>query len=146
LRIGVLEVQLLQLRAGLALASADELEARGEPGRARALRRAARRHARRLAAHPLGRARPIAWLIQAALDVAAGRQRSALGQLEAAALGFEQQHLRLFAAAARFRLGQVAGEPQAGGAHLAEARAVFQAQGVVRMDRVIAMLAPGFGG
>jgi hypothetical protein len=143
-RIGVLEVQLLQLRAGLSLASADEHEAQGELGRARALRRAARGHARRLDAHRLGRAGPIASLVHAALDIAAGRPLSALGQLEAAALGFEREHMRLFAAAARFRLGQLTGESTGGAALLADARAVFAAQGIVRWDRVIEMLAPGF--
>jgi hypothetical protein len=143
LRVGVLEVQLLQLRAALLVASAEEAEQRGDQGRVRQLRSAARRFTARLAALELERAAPLAHLVYAALAVAAAKRAVAIRHLDAALPAFEQQQMQLFAAAARFRLGQITGGHR-GEALMAAARAAFDAQGVVRVDRAVRMLAPGF--
>lgn len=63
--------------------------------------------------------------------------------LREAAEAFDACHMVFYAAACRTRLGQLLGGA-AGLLLVEEAEACFRAQGIVRPDRMIAMMAPGF--
>jgi tetratricopeptide (TPR) repeat protein len=145
LRIGVLEVQMLQLRAALLVDAADDLAAEGDLRKARRLRRQARRWSKRLSTRRIGRAAPLGQLLYAALEVGIGNRATALEHLRSALSGFEREDMLLFAAAARARLGQLVGGHE-GAALLAEAGRTFDREGIVRRERVMQILAPGFRG
>jgi hypothetical protein len=142
-RVGVLRVQLWQLRAAAAAASAGVLRARGDLDGARRMRREARHFNARLSRDRMGRATPASELIESALRHSEGDHDGAREQLERAIAGFEGQSMALFAAAARARLGALIGG-QAGTELLAAAHSDFRTEGVVNVERMIEMLAPGF--
>jgi len=143
-RVGVLRVQFWQLRAASAAAAAASADARGQAQRARELRDDARKSARRLRRDPMPRAAPLAGLVEAALDRSEGEIESSERRLKQCIRGFDDQGLRLFSAAARVRLGELArgnrGELLAQGGY-----AEFEREGVVSPGRWVGLLAPGFG-
>ncbi len=144
LRIGVIRVQLWQLRAACDSSAADVIEGRGQKAHARNLRRDARKLAARLRRDRITRAAPLAELVDAALDAAEGKRESAEGRLQRSIDDFEKLGLTLFAAAARVRLGELRGG--ALGKKLAEsAQAAFDREGVVNLRGILSVLAPGFG-
>ena len=139
----LLSVQIVRIEAyGVAgcvhLAAAEQ-----GGGDGRRLERVALGWARRLEregprwSHALGR------LLRAGVVGRTDRVR-ARACLEDACAGFEACGMRLYAAAARRRLGQVAGG-EAGREAVAEADRLMEAEGVVDPARMCAMLAPGFG-
>jgi hypothetical protein len=143
LRLGVLRVQLLQLRASAALALANLQLARGQTSHARRLAHDAQAWIAPLCHDPMGRAAPFNHLAHAAVEHLTGRSDVARALLERAIQGFDREHMSLFSAAARARLGQLLDGPA--GADLAEAaQRDFQREGVVNPGRLIAMFAPGF--
>jgi len=84
----------------------------------------------------------MAALIHAALDRAEGDVASARRHLEDAVAAFERQGLRLFAAAARVRLGELT--PGAEGVRLSsDGLDAFRAEGIIDPRRMVAMLSPG---
>ena len=142
LRIAILRVQLRQLRAAAAVAAAAAEDARGNATVARELRKEARKYAKLVARERVRRAAPMAALIHAALDRAEGDVASARRHLEDAVAGFERQGLRLFAAAARVRLGELT--PGAEGVRLSsDGLDAFRAEGIIDPRRMVAMLSPG---
>ncbi|HVE82097.1 MAG TPA: hypothetical protein VND93_04595, partial [Myxococcales bacterium] len=107
------------------------------------LRRAARGAARVMKGVHAAGAAGIAGLIRAALAHREGSRDAAVERLHRASLDFDQAGMSLFAAAARWRLGQVHGgrsrqELENG------ARQTMDAQRIQRPERVLRMLAPGF--
>jgi hypothetical protein len=144
LRIGVIRVQLWQLRAACDSSAADVIESRGQKAHARNLRGDARKLAARLRRDRIGRAAPLADLVDAALDVAEGKRESADRRLQRSIDDFEKLGLTLFAAAGRLRLGELQGG--AAGKKLAESgEAAFDREGVIHMRGILNVLAPGFG-
>src|SRR5687768_6106531 len=101
----MLRVQLWHLRAVAALH-----EARRRTGAdAQRLLREARRAVTVLAKQPIRSARPLAELTRCALDAAEGRPEQVQQGLGRAIEPFDNQDMRLYAAATRIRLGQLLG-------------------------------------
>jgi eukaryotic-like serine/threonine-protein kinase len=143
LRIGVLRLQLWQLRAVCALAAARACGARGAPDRAQALRADARQCLGRFARVRMARAAPLAALVRAALEEADDHAEAARRHLREAADGFEQQQLGLYCAAARLHLAaRTRGRAAADLERLA--LAAFEREGVASPARTARWLAPGF--
>lgn len=142
LRIGIVRVQLWQLRGATALAAATELTRRGDTTAAIRARADARYCATKLSTDSSPRARPFAALLAAACDAGDGAKASARRNLELAADAFERQGMSLFAASARYRLGSLGGA--SADAVVKESRGQVAAQGVTRPEKMLRMLAPGF--
>lgn len=142
-RIAILRAQLWQLRAAAALVHGQYLRSRGQNAAARALFREAREAARELRGGRSRRAAPLAGMIEAALDVADGNEGVGKSRIEQSIREFDRQGLRLFSAAARVRLGELAtGDERA---ELTEdGYAEFRGEGIANPARMVAALAPGF--
>jgi hypothetical protein len=145
LRIGAMRVQLWQLLAGSACMAAQAALARGQRARAGALRAEARQLARRLHGEPIQRSAPLAELLLAALDREEHEEERARGHLRNATRLFRQQGLPLFAAAAQVGLGELTRGP-AGEELVRSGLLPLEREGVVSPLRMVALLAPGFGG
>jgi tetratricopeptide (TPR) repeat protein len=143
LRIGILRVQLRQLRAASAVVAARAAEARGSRAEARELRGDARKYARLLRGERIRRAAPLAELVDAALDRAEGNVDGARRRLATCVKVFGDHGLRLFSAAATVRLGELTSGSN-GQSHVERGLAEFHREGVVDPGRMIDMLAPGF--
>jgi tetratricopeptide (TPR) repeat protein len=129
---GRIEAEFYRARIALALA------ARGER---RFLTHAAS-SAKRLARERAGWAGALATLVRATLLYADGRTNAAVAELARAEQAFDACHMRLYAAAARYRRGRLTGSSD--GAALADgARQSFIGEGVVNPERIIDLLAPG---
>lgn len=115
--------------AALALASQDAR-------RRKSLQRIALEDARRIERERLPWGEPLVRLIRAAVDPDA-----AIAHLSAAEATAKQADMRLFAAAARRRRGEVIGGSE-GGTLIAEADAVMRAQAIMFPDRMTAILSP----
>lgn len=142
LRIGIVRVQLWQLRGATALAAATDLARRGDAATAASLRLEARHCVKKLVADSSPRAQPMAALLSAACDFADGAVATAQRNLQRAADAFERQGMHLFAASARHMLGRVCGDESSEAAK--KARALFAVQGIARPNQMMRMLAPGF--
>jgi serine/threonine protein kinase/tetratricopeptide (TPR) repeat protein len=129
------EIRHLRARTALALAAA-------RPDRARQLHAIALADAARIARDDVAPAAPFAALIRAGVAYARGDRDRARVQLESAVNGFDRARMRLYAHAARDRLGaMVAGTT---GAELRDGATTWAiAQNICRPDAMIAMLAPG---
>jgi hypothetical protein len=92
-----------------------------------------------LGAHAV--ARPALLLVHGGLAVLSGDLGAAARAYWAASDGFEGFEMVMNAAAARWRLGELLGG-DAGRALIGQASAALAAEGIVRPDRVVAMLAP----
>jgi hypothetical protein len=84
-------------------------------------------------------------LVRAALAAQEGRREVAAELCKKAAEHCEEQGLKLYAAAARRRQGELLGGDE-GRALVAAADAVMGSEGVVRPERFSELYAPGFGG
>lgn len=115
--------------AALALASQDAR-------RRTSLQRTALRSARRIEQEQLHWGAPLARLIRAAVE-----PRAAMSHLLSAEASFHRADMKLFAAAARRRRGQLIGGDD-GRALVADADAVMRAQAILRPDRMTAILSP----
>ena len=144
LRISVLRVQLWHLRAAALCQLVAALVAAGESSRADDARREVRQIATRLRKESMERAAALADLVEAAIDRSEGDARGAERQLHRCVVAFDDLGMRLFSAASRVRLGELAGEA-AGQALVAAGYAEFQNEGVVAPARMVDLLAPGFG-
>jgi hypothetical protein len=139
---------LLRSRARSALAAADSLVRSGRSRTASGhdperLRRIAADAARSLIKHRLRSAEGFAALVEAALARAAKQEGRAATRLRDAIVSFDRGGMQLFREVARFCLGTCRGEPDAGEA-LEQATRWLREQGVVKPDRLVAALAPGF--
>jgi hypothetical protein len=143
LRVGLLRVQLRQLMASVSVALASDRLAHGQRAEARELARHASRWIKPLRADVLGRAAPLADLADAAVQHVTGNRDGSRALLESAIAGFDREHMSLYSAAARTRLGQLLGGSH--GAELTElASREFEREGVVEPACLIDMFAPGF--
>ena len=85
---------------------------------------------------------PLAQLLRAGVAATRGDSEDAGALLGSAAAGFDAAHMRLYAAAARRRLGEVMGGDE-GRSIIHAAAAWMAAQKVQNPARMTAMLAPG---
>ena len=99
----------------------------------------ARAAARRIARRAVPWSDPIALLVEAGCASLDGRTSAARTHLRDAADAFDRADMRLYAAVARWRLGQLEG-----GTLRAESEAWMTAQTIRNPARLTAMLAPGF--
>lgn len=136
LRIQILRIEAMHLRARAALASAmDE----NEPGRV-AL---ADKMARKIEKEKISWAVPFVSLLRAAVAHQRGHEAETARQLTDAIEGFDRGHLSLYAAAARRRLGERLGGER-GGDLVDEADAWMNNQKIQNPTLMVRMLAPGF--
>jgi hypothetical protein len=82
-----------------------------------------------------------AGLLGAAVEVAGGRDDRAITVLRRTCELADRQRMALHAAVARHRLGEMLG-PREGAEVLDQARAWMTAQGVVRPERLVEVIAP----
>ncbi len=136
-RIEIARIEGLFLRARCALAAAAGT---GDSGKR--MHRAVR-DAGRLAREKPAYCQPMIDQIRATRAHLLGDDGSAEAGLRRAAEGFDAADMRLAAAAARWRQGELAGG-DAGRAQVAEAADWMRDQEISRPDRMVAMLAPGF--
>ncbi|MGO9712934.1 MAG: ATP-binding protein, partial [Polyangiaceae bacterium] len=133
--LGAMALQ-LRARSALAAASADR--------KGRSLLVRAERDAGSLGRLNMGWATPMAHLLRASITVArSGNQERAVAELREAVHGFDGAEMRLYAAAARRRLGGLIGG-DAGAQLVREADEWMVAQTVKDPAKMTAMLAPGF--
>jgi eukaryotic-like serine/threonine-protein kinase len=140
LNIQLARILVTHLHARLALARA------GLGGRAEAsaqLLRAAASCAREIEAERVPWADPLAAMVRAGVAVQQQEQTAAVGLLVAATDGFRTQEMALFEAVARRCLGELQGGEE-GRAMAAAAERWMAEQGVKNVERMAAMLAPGF--
>jgi len=136
LRIQGLRIDALQLRGRLALASAF-----GQHREARL--RIAESVAYRITREDIAYATPYADLIRAGVAHRRGNDGSAAAFLENALQGFATADMRLFANAARWRLGELLGGDR-GRELLQEAEEWMSRQQIRNPARIMNLLAPGF--
>ncbi len=142
LYLGVLRVHLFHLRSVAAIAAAAECRATGGHVQARKLLADARDATERLRKEPMQMAKPLAALSQAAIEYAEGLPERAIASLQEATAAFEQQNMAMFALSARIRLAQL----EHGTAHRAAGLwNQFGLEGVKDPQRMLRLLAPGFG-
>ncbi len=143
LKIGVVRIQALQLRAGVACVTADIMATRGDRLSSERLLKEAEVCAKRLQREPVARCQPTADLILASVALSRHDKETSLRLLTKAAQTFDEQGLGMFGAATRVRLGEViAGE--AGEKVLLDALDSFAREGVQQPRRMVDVLAPGF--
>ncbi|MEM7582491.1 MAG: AAA family ATPase [Acidobacteriota bacterium] len=137
LRVRLARVEALQARARVALANA------AQGYETRSLLRIVKRYARRIARTEMPWAEPMSALLLAGAARVQGEHRDSRRLLRSAEQGFEAAEMKLYAAVARRRLGELStGGP--GDEMIEQADTWMGSQGIVRPDRMTAMLAPGF--
>jgi hypothetical protein len=140
LRVQLTRIEAVHLRARSALAMAGETaggEAREHLARARKL-------AGKIAGERATWATPLADLLKAGVANRAGDADAAVEALRRARAGLVTAGMRLYGAAAGHRLGGLLGGDE-GRELREEAEEWMRGEGIVRPDRMINMLAPGFG-
>jgi hypothetical protein len=137
-------VQLWHLRSASAAVLAERLTHAGQRARARELWLESRRSAKQLAREPIPSAAPLADLLEASADVGAGLIGGARARLRESARKFDELGFRLYAAAARARLATIT-SGDSGALLCASAHAAFQEETVQNTERMLNLLAPGFG-
>ena len=133
---------ILAPRRGAACDRCALAAAPGAPERSTLLR-AARSDARRLERERTSWGTALAQLVQAGIAATRGDLSAARERLTAAVTGLEACDMRLYAAAARRRLGQLVGGSE-GQTLIAGADAWMAGQTIRNPARMAAMLAPGF--
>jgi len=111
---------------------------RGAPDAAR-LRASIRRECEGLGADIV--TSPVPLLVRAELAVLRGDLDAAVEGYRGAEAGFDALDMALLSSAARWRLGELLGGDE-GRARVDQVSAALSAEGIVRPDRVVAMLAP----
>jgi len=84
----------------------------------------------------------LARLVRASISAVTARQPETVLQLEATERALRDADMRHYAAAARYRRGQLLGDEE-GRAMMTAASQFFEEQGVVRAERIMSLLAPG---
>jgi hypothetical protein len=138
LRIQVLRIEALFLRARSALAIA----AHDSPGPAHLIKEA-ERLARAIEAEHMPWSDPLGWMLQAGVAALRSDRGRAEGLLTRAAGSFQQSGMALHAAVARYRLGELRGNKNGGGL-IEQAAQCMTEQGIVNLEGMLRMLAPGF--
>ncbi|HXD33446.1 MAG TPA: protein kinase [Pyrinomonadaceae bacterium] len=139
LRLQILRVEALHLRARTALAAAET----GDVSRRASFYRIAEKIARKIAREKMPWSDPFAALILAAVSSARGDQQGAVALLTEAMDGFDLADMTLYAVASRRRLGQVMGGER-GAELLAEADEWMKSQEIKNPAKMTHMLAPGW--
>jgi eukaryotic-like serine/threonine-protein kinase len=137
LRIQLVRGIAAHLRARTALSLAQRSPARA------ALIEVATKAARDLEGEGAAWLDPLAAMVHAGVAATRGDVDKALAALAKAIRGFRAAEMELFAVAAKRRYGELLGGDK-GAAMAADAERWMKERGVVRPDRVTAMLAPGF--
>jgi len=138
-------IQLCRIHAAHHLGYAALAWAAADPARRRRALRLAARQKRALERERMPWADAFAAYLGAGLAWHAGDEHRTVDGLRQAAERFDACAMRFYAAATRRRLGMLeAGE--AGRAGVADVDELLQGEGVVRPDRLAAMMAPGIGG
>jgi serine/threonine protein kinase len=140
MRIEYVRLVLLELRGRAALAALLE---HAEPHERHALVRAARRDARALERGRMCFCRPAAQLLRAGAAAAEREVAAALGHLREAERGFVDAEMTMHAVVARRQRGRLLLGDE-GATLISDADAWLLSQGVVKPDRLTAMLSPGF--
>jgi serine/threonine protein kinase/tetratricopeptide (TPR) repeat protein len=138
LRIQVLRIEALFLKArsALAIAAVDRV-------RTRSLLREAERLSRAIERERMPWSNPLAWLLRAGVAGLRHDCSQARQWLSQAASGFERADMALYAAVARWRLGEL--RDSAAGRHLVDETDDWMAsQGIKKPASMVRMLAPGF--
>ncbi len=132
-------LEALHLRGRCALARA----ATSKDSQRESLAKDAERDAKRMSKDDEVWSAPLVSLLSAGAAAVRGDAAGARGHLLSAIPGFETADMRLYATAARYRLGQVEGG-DGGRALLTEAETWLRDEGVESPARFVAMLAPGW--
>jgi hypothetical protein len=135
LRVQVIRILLLHLRARAAVAAAHDGEA--------AALHDAERDAARLAREDAAWAVPLAALVRAGVAAVRGQVEPTRRTLDEALAGLERCEMGLYAAAARLQLGDLVGGDE-GRALTVAAGAWMDSQGIADKERMTAALVPGF--
>jgi Cdc6-like AAA superfamily ATPase len=138
LRIQLVRVALLDLRARAAIARAAQ-----DTAQRKVLLGRAAKDARRIAGEKMPYTDPMAWLLNAGIASLRGDPETAITKLRLAVDGFEKAELALHAAAARRRLGQLVGGPE-GEELVSAANTWMTRQGIMNPTAMTALYAPGF--
>ena len=138
LRIDTVRIEFTTFRGRTALAAAP----RSPSERAR-LHRQVERDARTLERHDAAFTFGPAWLLRAGLAAQRGEDAAAAEHLRAAIRAFDEADLALCAAVARRRLGELLGGDEGAGLQRG-ADAFMRGQRILRPERFVAMIAPGF--
>jgi hypothetical protein len=138
MRVQVLRIEARHLRARCALAAIVSGAAQTEQ-----LFETAARLARLIEQEQMAWARPLAALVRASLAGLRGDRERAAELCAVAVAGFEAAQMRLYAAAARRRLGQLTAGAE-GEALVAEADEWMRQQRIRQPAQIARMLAPGF--
>jgi serine/threonine protein kinase/tetratricopeptide (TPR) repeat protein len=136
LRIQGLRIDAMQIRARLALASAA-----GSPRQGHL--RLAEKLARKIEREEMAYANPLATLIRAGIARQRGDDARAISLAEKAAEAFDAVHMRLYAVAARRRLGEMIGGDR-GRQLVAQTEEWMNKQQIKNPPRMMNMIAPGF--
>jgi hypothetical protein len=137
-RVQLMRVVLTHVRARCALS----LAAQGQDQNGDLLR-VAERAAGRIEREHLSWGDPMAAAVRAGVASCRGDQGAAVALLDRAIDGFDRVNMGFFAAAARLRQADIAGEERRRD-RLAEAEPVLRAEGVANPDGLADMLIPGF--
>ncbi len=138
LLLQIARVETRSLRARSALAAA-----RAQPTQRRALLRTATRETARLGAEPVPITRPLTTLVRAGIAACSNRPEDALSLLSQAEAGFDAAAMRLHAACARYRRGQLIGG-DSGRALMVSAGNEMRREEIAVPERIADVLAPGF--
>jgi tetratricopeptide (TPR) repeat protein len=140
LRIQAVRIESQYLLGRSALAAA--IDPQWSAAECRRVIRCAARCARRLRREGARWAAPLAALLDAGVSTARDDVARAVRDLERAEQGFGEVHMALHAAIARRRRGELLGGAE-GAALVEAANGWMRAQGIVRPDGIVDMLAPG---
>lgn len=103
----------------------------------------AREDARRIAREKMAWSDPLSSLLLATVAHLEGKPHIAYEKLAEAAAGFEREHMKLYLAVARRRLGELAHD-DASQERRRQADQWLAAQGVINPSRITRLIAPGF--
>lgn len=137
LRVQIIRIEALNLKARCALAAAASGTRDGQH-----LIREAERLARQIEKEAMTWADPLAALLQAAVACLRNDKQAAISLLSKARAGFENADMKLYAAAAKRRLGEITGGEE-GQRLIAEADSWMLAQKIKAPTKITQMLAPG---
>jgi serine/threonine protein kinase len=137
LRVQIIRIEALHLKARCALAAAVS-----GSGDARRLIGIAERLARQIYKEGMKWADPLAALIQSGVASLRNEKLAAISLLSKACAGFDEADMKLYAAVARMRLGQITSGPE-GQRLTVEADQWMQEQKIKAPSKITRMLAPG---
>lgn len=139
LMVQLTKLEAVHLRARTALLAALE-----QPGKKRHYCRVALSDARTMEREKMPWSTPLAKLLRAAVAELRGRRDQALSLALHAEQGLGEANMAVYAAAARYRRGQLLGGDE-GKELIQSAAAAMKERGIVAPERMVVVYAPGFG-